>query len=150
MKTTFQILMICLLGATQLNGQDLNSFKEVWPNGYILSDINDRVGPGIVADFDGDGSKDVACMLYEKKDGLPIFFIYLTSKPQSAKYCNWIYMMHDLTYQNGILRIFSDNGSMGIYGELKLKYDRVKRDLIVFKTDGVKGVKFSTWKIPGR
>ena len=58
--------------------------------------------------------------------------------------------MHDLTYQNGILRIFSDNGSMGIYGELKLKYDRVKRDLIVFKTDGVKGVKFSTWKIPVR
>jgi hypothetical protein len=39
---------------------------------------------------------------------------------------------------------------MGIYGELKLKYDRVKRDLIVFKTDGVKGVRFSTWKIPGR
>jgi hypothetical protein len=150
MKITFKILILGLLSVTQLNAQDLNSFKAVWPTGYVISDVNDNVGPGIMEDFDGDGAKDVACLLYEKKNGSPIFFIYLTSKPQTAKYCDWVYMMHDLTYNYGVLSIASDSGGMGIFGSMKLKYDRVKRDLVVFKTDGVKGVRFNTWKILGK
>lgn len=150
MKITAKIFLFCLLGVTNLIAQDLASFKGAWPKGYVLSDVNDRVGPGIVADFDGDGVKDVACLLYEKKNGSPIFFIYLTSKPQTSKYCDWVYMMHDLSYSNGILEIASDNGSMGIYGALKLRFDRNKQDLVVFKTDGVKGVRFNIWKILDR
>lgn len=59
-------------------------------------------------------------------------------------------MMHDLSYSNGVLEIASDNGSMGIYGAMKLRFDRNKQDLVVFKTDGVKGVRFNIWKILDR
>jgi hypothetical protein len=59
-------------------------------------------------------------------------------------------MMHDLTYDEGILGIFSDNGSMGIYGAMKFKYDLVKQDLDLIETDGEIEVKFKSWKIPGR
>jgi hypothetical protein len=150
MKITFKILILGLLSVTQLNAQDLNSFKAVWPTGYVLTSASNKKGPVIMADFDGDGAKDLACVLYNKKSGVPIFLLYLSSKPKTAKYCDWVYMMHDLTYDEGILGIFSDNGSMGIYGAMKFKYDLVKQDLDLIETDGEIEVKFKSWKIPGR
>lgn len=77
MKITAKIFLFCLLGVTNLIAQDLASFKGAWPKGYVLSDVNDRVGPGIVADFDGDGVKDVACLLYEKKM-VHLSFLYIS------------------------------------------------------------------------
>ncbi len=52
MKITFKILILGLLSVTQLNAQDLNSFKAVWPTGYVLTSASNKKGPVIMADFD--------------------------------------------------------------------------------------------------
>ena len=132
---------------SQLNAQAHKDFRSKWPSGYILTNVNDEVGPGIVADFDADGKKDVACIIFEKVNGTPIFFLYLTSKGNVARYCDWEYFIHDMNYRNGILDVASNTGSMGIYGSMKLKYDANKQDMTVIRTAGIKGLKFKIWNI---
>jgi hypothetical protein len=59
-------------------------------------------------------------------------------------------MMHDLNYENGTLSIFSYNGSMGIFGSIKMKYDAVKRDLKIIKYEdnaGSKTITFKVWQL---
>ena len=113
----------------------INYYKYL-PNGYKMKDVNGNLGPTSNFDFDKDGIKDLAIILFDKKDGMPIFCIYLSSKfniSKSFKYCDWPFMMHDLNYENGTLSIFSDNGSMGIFGSIKMKYDSDKKDFKIIK-----------------
>ena len=113
----------------------INYYKYL-PNGYKMKDVNGNLGPTSNFDFDKDGIKDLAIILFDKKDGMPIFCIYHSSKfniSKSFKYCDWPLMMHDLNFENGTLSIFSDNGSMGIFGSIKMKYDSVKKDFKIIK-----------------
>ena len=76
MKNVLHIFIL-FLTMSQLNAQAHKDFRSKWPSGYILTNVNGDVGPGIVADFDADGKKDVACIIFEKVNGTPIFFLYL-------------------------------------------------------------------------
>jgi hypothetical protein len=50
-------------------------------------------------------------------------------------------MKHDLNYENGKLSLNSDNGSMGQYGSIEMKYDIVNREFRVTKYEDDAGNK---------
>lgn len=126
------------------------NYYEHLPNGYQLKDANGELGPASSSDFDKDGIKDLAIILFDDKDNLPIFCIYLSSNFntfKSYKYCDWVFMMNNLNYENGILSLFSDNGSMGQYGSIEMKYDSVKKDFKIIKYEDHAGNKTITFKV---
>lgn len=104
-------------------------FQNVLPAGYQLADANDNHGPKVEKDFDRDGKPDLAIIIFDKKTGSPMFCMYLSSsfgQKRTIQYIDWPYMMHSLSYKDGVLEVFSDNGSMGggtIWASLKLSYD---------------------------
>ena len=148
MRNVF-ILVALLLITGIAQGQNENKFYQSLPKGYY---VEKELGLSVEADFDKDGVNDLAIILFEEKNGLPIFCMYLSSTfntSRSFKYCDWEFMRHDMNYENGILSLFSDNGSMGQYGTIKLKYDRLKKSMVIVKYDDVAGnktIKFKDWK----
>ena len=56
-------------------------------------------------------------------------------------------MMHSLKFENGVLSLFSDNGSMGQYGSIEMKYDIGKKDFKVIKYEDVLGNKSIKFKV---
>lgn len=55
-----------------------------------------------------------------------------------------------MKYENGILSLSSDNGSMGQYGSIELKYNNVKKSMAIVKYEdhaGNKTMKFNDWKL---
>jgi len=147
------LLLIFIFSTLLLKAQKSVFFTRHLPLEYSNQDSNGDFGPFIENDFDGDGYLDLAIILFHKKNGLPIFCIYLSSKfnvSKTFKYCDWIFMMHSLTYQNGIITLASDSGSMGIFGSMKLVYDRNIKDIKIIKYEdnsGSKTMKFKIWKI---
>lgn len=126
------------------------NYYQYLPKGYQLKDVNGELGPASNFDFDKDGIKDLAIILFDKKDNMSIFCIYLSSNfntSKSFKYCDWVFMMHTLNYENGTLSLSSDNGSMGQYGEIEMKYDDVKNDFKIIKYEDNLGNKTVTFKV---
>jgi hypothetical protein len=144
------ILATMLLTFGFAKAQSQINYYQHLPNGYQLNDANGELGPASNFDFDKDGIKDLAIILFDKKDGMPIFCIYLSSKfntSKSFKYCDWVFMKHDLNYENGKLSLNSDNGSMGQYGSIEMKYDIVNREFRVTKYEDDAGNKTIKFKI---
>ena len=140
--------MLLTFGFAKAQSQ-IDYYKHL-PNGYQLKDFNGELGPASKVDFDKDGFKDLAIILFDKKDNLPIFCIYLSSNfntSKSYKYCDWVFMMHDLNYENGKLSLNSDNGSMGQYGSIEMKYDSVKKDFKIIKYEDNAGNKTIAFKV---
>lgn len=147
--TLILLLLITGIGKAQTE----NKFYQFIPKEYQLKDVNEESGPSIEEDFDNDGVKDLAILLFEKKNGTPIFCIYLSKNftvSKSFKYCDWEFMKHELNYEDGIISLASDNGSMGPYASMKLKYDDIKKNMIILKYEDVAGNKtilFKDWKL---
>jgi len=146
------VLVSVLLNMCFLNAQTSNQFLKKLPFGYQLADSNGEAGPSIENDFDGDGLADLAVILFSENAD-PVFCIFLAStysKTQTFKYCSWVFMMHDLNYENGILNLSSNNGSMPIFGEMSLKYDKVTQEMKIIKyedSDDNKTIKFQIGKL---
>ena len=144
------ILATMLLTFGFAKAQSQIDYYQYLPNGYQLKDVNGELGPASKVDFDKDGFEDLAIILFDKKDNLPIFCIYLSSNfntSKSYKYCDWVFMMHDLNYENGKLSLNSDNGSMGQYGSIEMKYDSVKKDFKIIKYEDNAGNKTIAFKV---
>lgn len=143
MKNLFFLLVFLLTGGIS-KAQNENQFFQSLPAGYQVNDGNGKRGPYVEEDFDKDGIKDLVVILFEKKRGLPIFCIYLSSVFNTSRtimYCDWIYFFHDMHCENGIVNIFSDSGSMGQYGTMKLKYDESKKSMVVINFENEVGAK---------
>ena len=144
------ILAMIFLAYGLAEAQSQINYNKYIPNGYQLKDVNGELGPASKVDFDKDGIDDLAIILFDNKDNLPIFCIYLSSNfntSKSYKYCDWVFMMHTLNYENGVLSLFSDNGSMGQYGSIKMKYDSVKKDFKIIKYEDNAGNKTIAFKV---
>jgi hypothetical protein len=144
------ILAAIFLAYGHAEAQSPINYYQYLPNGYQLKDVNGELGPASKVDFDKDGFEDLAIILFDKKDNLPIFCIYLSSNfntSKSFKYCDWVFMMHDLNYENGKLSLNSDNGSMGQYGSIEMKYDSVKKDFKIIKYEDNAGNKTIAFKV---
>lgn len=144
------ILVPILFLSSFVKSQNSINYYQFLPKGYQLKDSNGDLGPVSNNDFDKDGIKDLAIILFDMEDKLPIFCIYLSSNfkvSKTYKYCDWTFMMHTLNYENGTLTLFSDNGSMGQYGELEMKYDAVKKDFKIIKYEDNSGNKTITFKV---
>jgi hypothetical protein len=149
MKKLLILAMIFLAYGLAEAQSQINYYKYI-PNGYQLKDVNGELGPASKVDFDKDGIEDLAIILFDNKDNLPIFCIYLSSNFNTSKYykyCDWVFMMHTLNYENGVLSLFSDNGSMGQYGSIKMKYDSVKKDFKIIKYEDNAGNKTIAFKV---
>ncbi len=148
MKKLCILTLILLMFGVSKAQKPINYYQHLL-EGYQLKDANGELGPVLNNDFDKDGIKDLAIILFDKKENLPIFCIYLSSNFKTSstfKYCDWVFMMHTLNYENGILSLFSDNGSMGQFGSIEMKYDAVKRDFKIIKYEdsaGNKTIKFN-------
>jgi hypothetical protein len=55
-------------------------------------------------------------------------------------------MMHGIDVENNVISVESGNGSMPIYGSMKLRYDSVKKDLLVYKYEDSSNRKNTTFK----
>lgn len=145
------ILATMLLTFGFAKAQNQIDYYKHLPNGYQLKDANGELGPASSFDFDKDGIKDLAILLFGDKDNLPIFCIYLSSNfnsSKSFKYCDWgVFMMHDINYENDKLSLFSNNGSMGQYGSIEMKYDSVKKDFKIIKYEDNAGNKTIAFKV---
>jgi hypothetical protein len=149
MKKLLILATIFLIYGLAEAQSQINWYKYI-PNGYQLKDVNGKLGPASKVDFDKDGIEDLAIILFDNKHKLPIFCIYLSSNfntSKSYKYCDWEFMMHDLNYKNGILSLFSDNGSMGQYGSIKMKYDSVKKVFKIIEYEDNTGNKTIAFKV---
>jgi len=140
-------LFLIMFGVSK--AQNEINYYQYLPDGYQLKDANGELGPLSENDYDKDGIKDLAIILFKKKENLPIFCIYLSSNfntSKTFKYCDWVFMRHSLSYENEKLSLFSDNGSMGQFGSIELKYDTVKKDFKIIKYNdsaGNKTIKFN-------
>jgi len=144
------ILVPILFLSSFVKSQNSINYYQFLPKGYQLKDSNGDLGPVSNNDFDKDGIKDLAIILFDMEENLPIFCIYLSSNFKASKtykYCDWTFMMHSLNYENGTLTLFSDNGSMGQYGDLEMKYDAVKKDFKIIKYEDNSGNKTITFKV---
>ena len=63
MRNVF-ILLPLLLITVITQGQTENKFYKSLPKGYQLKNVNGELGPSIEADFDKDGVKDLAIILF--------------------------------------------------------------------------------------
>lgn len=147
------ILTFILLTFGVSKAQKTINYYQYIPEGYQLKDVNGELGSELINDFDNDGIKDLAIILFEKIENYPIFCIYLSSKfnnSKSYKYCDWTFMVHTLSYENDTLSLYSHNGGMGIYGSMELKYDDVKRDLEIINYEDSAGgetIKFNVMNV---
>ncbi len=146
------ILATILLLYGVAKAQNSINYYNYFPKGYQVKDGNGELGPVSKYDFDKDGINDLAIILFDDLNQ-SIFCIYLSSNfntTRTFKYCDWIYMMHALDYEKGKLSLNSDNGSMGQFGSLEMKYDAIKKDLKIIKYEdnaGSKTIKFKIGKI---
>lgn len=135
MKKVFIILLLIkftLITQAQSN----NQYFQRLPKDYQLEDANGKKGPFIESDFDNDGVKDLVTFLYKGKWQNAVLCVFLSSAQKSSnsfQYTDWPFMFNDLTFTNGVVSLFSDNGSMGIFGSIKMKYDRAQKRMVVLK-----------------
>lgn len=135
MKKVFIILLLIkftLITQAQSN----NQYYQRLPKDYQLEDANGKKGPFIESDFDNDGVKDLVTFLYKGKWQNAVLCVFLSSAQKSSnsfQYTDWPFMFNDLTFTNGVVSLFSDNGSMGIFGSIKMKYDRAQKRMVVLK-----------------
>ena len=135
MKKVFIILLLIkftLITQAQSN----NQYYQRLPKDYQLADANGKKGPFIESDFDNDGVKDLVTFLYKGKWQNAVLCVFLSSAQKSSnsfQYTDWPFMFNDLTFTNGVVSLFSDNGSMGIFGSIKMKYDRAQKRMVVLK-----------------
>jgi hypothetical protein len=147
------ILAAITLAVCVAKAQSTINYYQYLPSGYQLKDVNGELGPTANYDFDKDGIKDLAIIIFDEKENIPIFCIYLSSTFNNSKsfnYCEWLYMMHDLNFANETLSLYSDNGSMGQYGLLEMKYDAVAKNFKITNYEdhaGNKAVTFKVWKL---
>ena len=135
MKKVFIILL--LLKFTLITqAQSNNQYYQRLPKDYQLADANGKKGPFIESDFDNDGVKDLVTFLYKGKWQNAVLCVFLSSAQKSSnsfQYTDWPFMFNDLTFTNGVVSLFSDNGSMGIFGSIKMKYDKAQKRMVVLK-----------------
>jgi hypothetical protein len=135
MKKVFIILL--LLKFTLITqAQSNNQYYQRLPKDYQLEDANGKKGPFIESDFDNDGVKDLVTFLYKGKWQNAVLCVFLSSAQKSSnsfQYTDWPFMFNDLTFTNGVVSLFSDNGSMGIFGSIKMKYDKAQKRMVVLK-----------------
>ncbi len=135
MKKVFIILLLIkftLITQAQSN----NQYYQRLPKDYQLEDANGKKGPFIESDFDNDGVKDLVTFLYKGKWQNAVLCVFLSSAQKSSnsfQYTDWPFMFNDLTFTNGVVSLVSDNGSMGIFGSIKMKYDRAQKRMVVLK-----------------
>jgi hypothetical protein len=147
------ILATITLAISAAKAQSTINYYQYLPAGYQLKDVNGELGPAANFDFDKDGTKDLAIIIFDEKENTPIFCIYLSSTFNTSKsfnYCEWSYMMHDLNFANDTLSLYSDNGSMGQYGLLEMKYDAAVKEFKITNYEdhaGNKAVTFKVWKL---
>ena len=84
MKKLLILAMIFLAYGLAEAQSQINYYKYI-PNGYQLKDVNGELGPASKVDFDKDGIEDLAIILFDNKDNLPIFCIYLSSNFNTSK-----------------------------------------------------------------
>lgn len=72
------LLLIFIFSTLFLNAQKSVFFTRHLPSEYSNQDSNGDYGPFIENDLDGDGYLDLAIILFHKKNGIPIFCIYLS------------------------------------------------------------------------
>jgi hypothetical protein len=154
MKKTFLIFLLSTaFGTVDSAAQSDNLFYKHIPKGYVANDLNGTKGPAIEVDFDSDGIKDLAAIFFEDQGSMSILCIYLSSTfstTNSFKYSEWMYMKHDMSFDKGVLSVFSDNGSMGQYGSANFKYDAVKKEMAItsYEDDaGKTSLKMLDWKL---
>jgi hypothetical protein len=135
MKKVFIILLL-LKFSLITQAQSNNQYYQRLPKDYQLADANGKKGPFIESDFDNDGVKDLVTFLYKGKWQNAVLCVFLSSAQKSSnsfQYTDWPFMFNDLTFTNGVVSLFSDNGSMGIFGSIKMKYDRAQKRMVVLK-----------------
>jgi hypothetical protein len=154
MKKAFLIFLLSTAsGIVDSAAQAENLFYKHIPKGYVINDFNGTKGPAIEFDFDSDGIKDLATIFFEDQGSMSILCIYLSSTfnaTNSFKYCEWMYMKHDMSFDKGVLSVFSDNGSMGQYGSVSFRYDAVKKEMVItsYEDDaGKTSLKMLDWKL---
>ena len=133
----------------QLNAQNTTNYLQRLPDNFGLLDVNGEEGPSTEGDFDKDGITDLAAIIFSSEDKLPFFCYFLSStvnKNQTFSYCDWTFMMHGIDVENNVISVESGNGSMPIYGSMKLRYDSVKKDLLVYKYEDSSNRKNTTFK----
>jgi len=132
-----------------VNGQNTTNYLQRLPDNFSLHDANGDEGPSAEGDFDNDGITDLAAIIFSTADKVPFFCYFLSStvnKYKTFSYCDWSFMMHDVYMDNNIISVESNNGSMPIYGSMKLRYDSVKKDLLVYKYEDSSNRKNTTFK----
>ena len=132
-----------------LNAQNTTNYLQRLPDNFGLLDVNGEEGPSAEGDFDKDGITDLAAIIFSSEDKLPFFCYFLSStvnKNQTFSYCDWTFMMHGIDVENNVISVESGNGSMPIYGSMKLRYDSVKKDLLVYKYEDSSNRKNTTFK----
>ena len=129
-------LILCLISQAQSFSQSFDNLEfplpanlPFFPYGYSYVEGNGSDKLHLFADFNGDKKNDLACILTNDETSETILFIGLSGNTFNLNYCDWSkYMHHNINFKGGILEIFSDNGSIKVFGGLKLKYDRTKLD----------------------
>ena len=152
-KITF--LILCLIIKAQSFSQSFDNLdfrfpddyeSTFFPYGYSYVEGNGSDILHLFADFNGDNKNDLACILTNDETSETILFIALSGNTVSLNYCDWSrYRHHNIDFKGGILEIFSDNGSIKVFGGLKLKYDRIKKKMIIISSEGVENIRFKKW-----
>jgi hypothetical protein len=115
-------LILCLILQAQSFSQSFNNLEFRFPDDY-----ESTIFPYGYSYVEGNGS-----------DKLHLFADFND--------CDWSsYMHHNINFKGGILEIFSDNGSIKVFGGLKLKYDRTKKKMIIISSEGVENIRFKKW-----
>ncbi|MFM7672409.1 MAG: hypothetical protein ACKO6Q_07465 [Bacteroidota bacterium] len=152
MKILFQFLLFVILASSGF-AQSSNPYALRFPDDYqSFFPLNYSYVEGsefdknfVLVDFNGDKNTDLACILTNDKTGTTLLFISVLG--QDFIYCDWgAYMHYDIQFKSGILEIFSDSGGMGVYGALKMRYDKIKKQMVIISSEGVKNIKFKKWK----
>lgn len=139
------LIILLLMKFTLITqAQSNNQYYQRLPKDFQLEDANGKKGPFIESDFDNDGVKDLVTFLYKGKWQNAVLCIFLSSEQKSSnafQYVDWQFMFNDLSFTNGVVSLESDNGSMGIFGSIKLQYDKLKKRMAVIKYEDNAGRK---------
>ncbi len=115
--------------------QTKSIYLKTLPKGYQINDANGNPGVSNEGDFDKDGKKDLAIILYKinGEASSSILCIFLSSNfktDQSYQWCDWeSFEDNRLDFNKDLLSMGEGNGMYGFY--LDLKYNSVLKKMKV-------------------
>lgn len=115
--------------------QNISSYLKTLPKGYQIDDWNGEPAGNIEVDFDKDGKKDLAIILYSVERGEEILCIFLSSsfnKDQSYQWCDWgPWISNEFEFNNNKLGIYGSRGDKNYVQTLELSYNSVIKKMKV-------------------